>query len=1133
MNGLREQACYNPNGIPLIVQFASESMMPFILSLFNKPAYLIWPVDWLGYFVLVLQLIAVVWGNWKLQALQRDLKEREWFFFGILLTLAPVGALTLGLRVPQWGALPLPSLSLEPTGGALMFFAALPAVLGAWFLGPINASALGFVSGVCLAYWDTHSPYTALEFAILAMLLSAAIRQRYRTILYGVLRRPFLATLLLAGIYALLFFVDAYAWASGSMAETLDFAISNSKTAVAAIGGSFAIAGLITEFAVVALPNAAGLGGKLSPSPAEKSLKIRFLTGVVWLTLALVIVLLGVNWFLAGRSAERLMRTQMENIAQTTTNEIPFFFNTGQSLINQYAEDLSGALEEEKQRYAVLERSFRSIPFFSQLTVFSSDKEPIAVYPSENYPALTISSEIQSGISSALNGVPVQVYVVPAGELGTGSLISFVGSIPGENGQPAGVLMGIAELATNPFTQPVISDLTAIEKLGGAGYLLDEQGRVLYATAGDMVGGFLPGFDFSLQERFSKRIGADGTRQLVYIRSALGRPWTVMLTIPSVEAQQMALDLAVPFSAVVMLCAVAVMGAMYLNLNRVAGTLRNLTEEADRFAKGQLDRPVRLTRKVDDVGRLQRAFEKMRRGLKNRMVELNRLLQVSQGVASSLEMGDAVQTILTSALEFGASSARIVLDTDVLPEGIAGESNLTRIGSGKDAGTYQFLDAQILEITRNRSPVLVANPTRMPLLEIEEEDPLPAAILAVALRQDQLYLGVLWLTYSQAHNFPDREVRFMVTLAEQAALAVSKYRLFYSTEENRKRLAAILASTPDPILVTDHRHRLLLCNPTAEELIHIPGNQGVGTEIQELTDQLELINLVKESPLNGTSREITLGDQRVFLATVSPLMADTEQVGRVCVLRDITELKEIDEMKSDFVSSVSHDLRSPLTLMRGYATMLEMVGELNDQQQNYVHKIITGVESMSHLVQNLLDLGRIEAEVGLKLDMVSAPDIVAEVTEAYELRANQRKVSIHVNPSTQTIPFISADKALLTQALRNLVDNAINFNNPDGTVWVRYRLDEGRIIFEVEDTGIGISPVDQQHLFEKFYRVESREKDKQQGTGLGLAIVRSIAERHGGEAWMESELGRGSIFYLAIPIRQTEKIPARKEAQKS
>ncbi len=379
-----------------------------------------------------------------------------------------------------------------------------------------------------------------------------------------------------------------------------------------------------------------------------------------------------------------------------------------------------------------------------------------------------------------------------------------------------------------------------------------------------------------------------------------------------------------------------------------------------------------------------------------------------------------------------------------------------------------------------------------------------------------------WRILSHIH-FIDSEVRYIVTLAGQAALAATNSSLFGRAEIGRKRMAAIIASTPDPILVLDHQDKLLLTNPVAAELLGIEHNFGIGESIEEITDQQELIELLNDASGGRSSKEVKLKDGRIFLATASPVIAGEHQLGRVCVLRDISQLKEMDELKSDFVSTVSHDLRSPLTLMRGYATMLEMVGELNDQQQNYVHKIITGVESMSHLVQNLLDLGRIEAEVGLKLDMISAPDIVSDVADSFNIRASQKKIKIHVSPPNQTIPFISADKALLQQALRNLVDNAINFNQQGGNVWIRYKMEDGKIIFEVEDNGIGISPVDQQRLFEKFYRVESREKDKQGGTGLGLAIVKSIAERHGGDAWIKSELGAGSTFYLAIPIRQPEK----------
>ncbi len=1100
-----------------------RDMMPFILTLFNAPAYMIWPSTRLGIAALIIMAAGLVYGNWHWREFQREMKEQQWFLLGILLTLAPITALFLGVRLPEWGAIPLPTMSLEPTGGGLMILAALPVMIAGWILGPISASMVGLISGICLAYWDTHSPFTVIEFTFFAMLVSVAIRQRFRTAFFSILRRPFLASLLIAFLHSLINIAGAFFWASGSIVENLDFAISNARSGVVAVAACFAIAGLIMEFALIAFPRADGIKAKLKPSPSESSIKIRFLQYVISLTLVLVLVLLLVNWFVAGKSAEKMVQAQLENIARTTTNKIPFFFNTGQSLISQYATDLAVDFAAPEDLDEVLKKNFRAIPFFSQFYVFDANKELISAYPDQITDNLAFPEELQAGLISAINGVPVQVYVSPPPGIGNKTIITFMGSISAPEEGTSGVLVGLVDLESNPFTQPILSDLKGINELGGVGYLLDEQGRVLYSSEESLFGVFFPSFDLRHEEVFSKQTTADGTRQLVYIRSALGRPWTVMLTMPAVNAQQLALDLAAPLSGVVLLIALITMAVMYYGLSSVADSLHVLTEEADRITKGELDHPLRMTPRVDEVGQLRRAFEKMRRSLKNRMVELNRLLTVSQGVASSLEMGDAVDTILSSALEIGACSARIVLDADVLPEGLAEGAEMTSIGQGEDTEAFAYLDPQILELARQRSPVMLSNPARMPLLDLGEDDPVPGAILIVALQHEQGYYGAIWLAYLEPHTFIDSEVRYIVTLAGQAALAATNASLFSKAEIGRKRLAAILASTPDPILVLDHQNKLLLTNPVAAKLLGIEDDFGIGESIEGITDQQELIELLDGASGGRSSKEVKLKDGRVFLATASPVISGEHQLGRVCVLRDISQLKEMDELKSDFVATVSHDLRSPLTLMRGYATMLEMVGELNEQQQNYVHKIITGVESMSHLVQNLLDLGRIEAEVGLKLDMISAPDIVSEVTDSFKIRASQKKIKLHVSPPNQTIPFISADKALLQQALRNLVDNAINFNQQGGDVWIRYTMEDGKIIFEVKDNGIGISPVDQQRLFEKFYRVENREKDKQGGTGLGLAIVKSIAERHGGDAWIISELGAGSTFNLAIPIRRPEK----------
>ncbi|MBI3738574.1 MAG: HAMP domain-containing histidine kinase, partial [Chloroflexi bacterium] len=212
--------------------------------------------------------------------------------------------------------------------------------------------------------------------------------------------------------------------------------------------------------------------------------------------------------------------------------------------------------------------------------------------------------------------------------------------------------------------------------------------------------------------------------------------------------------------------------------------------------------------------------------------------------------------------------------------------------------------------------------------------------------------------------------------------------------------------------------------------------------------------------------------------------------------------------------------------MRGYATMLEMVGDLNEQQHTYVRKIVTGVENMSRLVNTLLDLGRIELGVGLNVESVSVLDILERITSALQMQAVQKHVAFNLELPNNMPRALEADQTLLYQAVYNLVENAIKYTPENGRVTVRARGGNDHLIFEIEDTGIGIDPEDQPRLFEKFYRGKQREARAQHGSGLGLAIVHSIAERHGGRVWVESKMGRGSTFYLLVPLAQPREEPS-------
>lgn len=405
-------------------------------------------------------------------------------------------------------------------------------------------------------------------------------------------------------------------------------------------------------------------------------------------------------------------------------------------------------------------------------------------------------------------------------------------------------------------------------------------------------------------------------------------------------------------------------------------------------------------------------------------------------------------------------------------------------------------------------------------LMLDPNLPQPESLVAIALRHENRYYGVLWAAYNKQRIFTEADIRFISTLASQAALAVANIRLFLTVEVSRRQLEAILNSTPDPVLVTDASNRLILANPAAGHVFGVTIRKGERPGIEQTLQVKALNDLLMSSSAERRSAEVRMPDGKTYLAMASAMTAEGRTVGRVCILRDVTQLKEIDTLKSDFVSTVSHDLRSPLTLMRGYATMLEMAGELNEQQKNYAKMIVQGVDNMAKLVNNLLDLGRIDFGVGLQVENVPVLDIMERVTSSLQLQALQKKISLGVEIPKDLPYTVEADQALLHQALYNLVENGLKYTPEGGAVTVRLQCTASALIFAVQDTGIGIPKSDLQRLFEKFYRGTNREALAQRGTGLGLAIVKSIADRHGGKVWVESELGKGSIFYLQIPLVQ-------------
>jgi PAS domain S-box-containing protein len=1076
-------------------------------------------VGWLGFLALLSVTVVLLW---KWRKYNRFSEKRQKLLFLALVVSTPLASLFLGIQLPAGNALPPPEVHIDATGPAVMIFSTLPWVLAGSMLGPLPTAILAALSGLFLALFSSHNPLTVLELALLGTLFSVAVRQPYRTLIFRLLRRPPVAALLVEILYPAIHLLVTILAVRGLLVSRLDYAFSNLPGATLAMAIQLFIPAIFSAITAQVMPGVWGVSEPLLPSPAEKSLQTRFLINMAPLALILILTLMAGDWYIAGRAARSMLEARMANAAQMAAENVPYFLEAGQNLILQLATDPRLLTDDLPELSQALSQDIKAVPFFNQLTVYDSSGTILASYPTSNYTGYQSPVEEQIGIQLALaNGVPFQTFSVPPAAGQTTAQVSFVATLFGSNQTIHGVLIGRSDLATNPFTKPLLASLNSQAGTDGEGYLLDENNRILVSPNPALV---MTSYSESVSDssKFYDETAPDGTRMLVYFQPAEGRPWSIVLQVPARRAQQLALDIAAPLLAMILLLAVVAIVVLRVGLRVVTASLGNLGTEADLIAQGKLDNPLPVQGE-DEVGQLRRAFEQMRIGLKARLDELNRLLVVSQGVASSLEISEAVQPVLEAALATGASMSRVVLTPSAIPD-LGGDSSApVYFGLGLAQNLYHELDEQILALTRQQDRLVLPSLVRPRLLNFVPGLPRPESIFAIALRHENLYYGALWLAYDQSHIFSEEQVRFLTTLGSQAALAAANARLFLNTEIGRQRLAAILASSPDPVLVTDQHDRLLLANPAAWQALGLGMDTGKGQPIEQVISQGELVDLLRASSAEKQTKEIPLPDGRVYLATATPVLAEGQRVGRVGVLRDVTHFKELDALKSDFVSTVSHDLRSPLTLMRGYATMLEMVGQLNEQQTSYVGKIITGVESMARLVNNLLDLGRIEAGIGLQLEMIPVQDVIERVVGALQLQAAQKRIQLTTDIPGRSIPLIEADQALLQQALHNLVENAIKYTRPEGKVHVCVQVKPIGMVFEVIDNGIGISPVDQPRLFEKFYRGAQQAAKEQRGTGLGLAIVKSIAERHGGRVWAESQLGKGSTFYLNLPLRQTKR----------
>ncbi len=433
------------------------------------------------------------------------------------------------------------------------------------------------------------------------------------------------------------------------------------------------------------------------------------------------------------------------------------------------------------------------------------------------------------------------------------------------------------------------------------------------------------------------------------------------------------------------------------------------------------------------------------------------------------------------------------------------------------------------------------------------DSPQPRCELAVPLHLGDQVVGVLDIRSPQAHALTRDDLWIIQSLAAQLDVVLQNARLYDELElrvqkrteelaEALRRQAleadktrAIVESISDGVIVFDPQGQVILANPAVERVLGIPAQAWLRHNLNEYPAsapdarpdmKTAVWNAVRsaQKQLSGdqdlVSASLSADGRVVAVSFTSVALREQEPPHVVAVFRDITREVQLDRMKSEFIAMAAHELRTPMTSIKGYISLLSagLPGPVNEKQREFLQVTNSNADRMMTLVNDLLDLSKIESEgLRLNLEPVSLADVVAAVVFTMQNQIKTKEQTLTVDVPLD-LPEINADRDRLIQVVTNLLSNAHKYTPTGGAIGVRGRREPGRLVLEVQDSGIGIAPQDQERLFTRFFRADNAIETQVGGTGLGLAICREIAQRHHGDIVVQSELGRGSTFQVILPL---------------
>jgi two-component system, OmpR family, phosphate regulon sensor histidine kinase PhoR len=540
--------------------------------------------------------------------------------------------------------------------------------------------------------------------------------------------------------------------------------------------------------------------------------------------------------------------------------------------------------------------------------------------------------------------------------------------------------------------------------------------------------------------------------------------------------------------------------------------------------------------------------EKANREKEEELAKMTALMEISIVINSTRYLKQLLKIVMQSAervMQAEASSVFLIdRQTDELYFEVATgpkEEEVKKIRLKKDEGIAGWVASTGVSLL---VPDVSKDPRFAKRVDAETHF-ITRSILCVPLKVRNQMIGVVQVVNRLgAESFSESEIKFLEALASQAAIAIENTNLYEHLEERaeqlnkelkkvniklaieKQRIESIVQSMEDAVIAVDRENKIVMANRLAEKVFSIRSEQVINKTIRESISKSEVIdNFSKVSSSKSSLREEVVfkigGREHVFAAVFAPIIDELgETAGTVAVFRDITESKEIDRMKTDFLNMVSHELRTPLTPIQAYSELIMMRNLDAEKIKSYAGIINTETLRLGALIGDLLDLSRIDAGKGLSLspEELDFKELLNTVYNTFKSASAKHKISLTAPEKAEKI---TVDRNKMIQVISNLLSNAIKYSPDGGEIHITLEDRNNRICISVSDQGLGMPREVLPIIFEKFYRVDSPAVKKIGGTGIGLSIVKYIVELHNGGITVESEEGKGSKFTFFIPRTRT------------